>query len=46
VKALASMLEQVGCRVISTVTALLEDGGYEDEELVYLERLPVFPIRE
>ncbi len=46
VKALASLLEQVGCRVISTVTALLEDGGYEDEELVYLERLPVFPVRE
>lgn len=44
VRAVQSLLQQVGCRVISTVTALLEEGGYEDDELVYLERLPLFPV--
>lgn len=40
---LENLLEKAGCRVICKVAVLLEEGGYDRGDLVYLERLPVFP---
>jgi adenine phosphoribosyltransferase len=43
ITSLQRLLEKSGCRVIAKVTALLEEGGYDEGDLIYLERLPVFP---
>lgn len=40
---LERLLQKAGCRVITKVAVLLEEGGYTGEDLIYLERLPVFP---
>lgn len=42
-KALESLLSKVDCRVVARAAALLEEGGYDGTDLIYLERLPVFP---
>ncbi|WP_448807518.1 phosphoribosyltransferase family protein, partial [Aminobacterium colombiense] len=41
-KALESLLSHVNCTVVAKVAVLLEEGGYESKDLVYLARLPVF----
>jgi adenine phosphoribosyltransferase len=43
-KALESLLVKTGCKVVAKAAVLLEDAGYAGEDLVYLERLPVFPL--
>jgi adenine phosphoribosyltransferase len=43
-KALENLLKKAGCRVIAKAAVLLEEAGYEPADLVYLERLPVFPL--
>ncbi|MDL2298204.1 adenine phosphoribosyltransferase [Synergistaceae bacterium OttesenSCG-928-D05] len=45
-KSLQEVLAQTGCEVIRKVTVLLEEGGYNGEDLTYLERLPVFPVEK
>ena len=39
---LQKLLEKSGCRVVAKVAVLLEEGGYTGDDLIYLERLPVF----
>ena len=34
---------RTGCKVICKAAVLLEEGGHPGEDLLYLERLPVFP---
>jgi adenine phosphoribosyltransferase len=41
-KAMEKMLAKIDCVVISKVAALLEDGGYNGTDVLYLEKLPVF----
>jgi adenine phosphoribosyltransferase len=38
------VLAKTGCTVISKVAVLLEEGGYSGEDLIYLQKLPVFPV--
>ncbi len=40
--ALERLLSRVGCAVACKAAVLLEEGGYDGTDLVYLERLPVF----
>ncbi len=40
--ALESLLARTGCTVVTKVAALLEEGGYDGHDLVYLEKLPIF----
>jgi len=42
IKSLEKLLSRVGCKVICKAAVLLEEAGYESEDLVYLERLPIF----
>lgn len=42
-RALEALLERVGARCVGKATPLLEEGGYEGEDLLFLQRLPVFP---
>lgn len=44
IKALESLLVKTGCKVVAKAAVLLEDAGYASGDLVYLERLPVFPL--
>ena len=41
-KALKQCLAQTDCEILADVTVLLEDAGYNDPKLIYLEKLPVF----
>jgi adenine phosphoribosyltransferase len=41
-KAMEKMLSKIDCRVVSKVAALLEEGGYDGADILYLEKLPVF----
>ncbi|MDR2111170.1 MAG: hypothetical protein LBP32_07665 [Spirochaetaceae bacterium] len=43
-KVLESLLLKAGCRVVAKTAVLLEDAGYPGNDLVYLEKLPVFPL--
>ncbi len=36
------LLEKAGAKVVCKAAVLLEEGGYDGRDLVYLERLPVF----
>ena len=36
------LMEKVGANVVCRAAVLLEDAGYENDELIYLEKLPVF----
>ena len=36
------LVERTDCKVVCKAAVLLEEAGYEDPGLVYLERLPVF----
>jgi len=41
-KALRECIAPTHCNVLADVTVLLEDAGYSDPNLIYLEKLPVF----
>ena len=41
-RSLEDVLAKTGCSVVSKVAVLLEEGGYSKNDLIYLERLPVF----
>ncbi len=41
-RSLEEVLAKTGCTVISKVAVLLEEGGYSNDDLIYLERLPIF----
>lgn len=41
-KSLEMLLHRVGCEVVFRAAVLLEEGGF-DGELIFLQRLPVFP---
>ncbi len=41
-RSLEEVLAKTGCTVVSKVAVLLEEGGYSKDDLIYLERLPVF----
>jgi adenine phosphoribosyltransferase len=42
-KAMEKMLAKIDCTTVSKVAALLEEGGYNGNDILYLEKLPVFP---
>ena len=41
-KSLETLLAKTGAAVVGKAAVLLEDGGYSGDDLVYLEKLPVF----
>ena len=41
---LEKMLEKVDCEVICKAAVLLEEAGYDKDDLVYLEKLPIFKL--
>ncbi|GAB6280544.1 MAG: phosphoribosyltransferase family protein [Thermovirga sp.] len=41
-RAVQSLLEKAGAVVVCKAAVLLEEGGYDGSDLVFLERLPVF----
>ncbi len=41
-KAVENILSKTGCTVIAKAAPLLEDGGYDGKDLIYLQRHPVF----
>jgi adenine phosphoribosyltransferase len=43
-RAVQRLLEKAGADVVCKAAVLLEEGGYDGADLVYLERLPVFPL--
>jgi adenine phosphoribosyltransferase len=42
-RSVEKLLAEAGAEVVSKTAVLLEEGGYDGQDLVYLERLPVFP---
>ncbi len=42
IKSLEKLLSKVGCTVICKAAVLLEEAGYDKDDIVYLERLPIF----
>ena len=42
-RAVETLLAKAGAQVACRVAVLLEEGGYHGEDLIFLERLPVFP---
>lgn len=42
--ALERLLKKTGCKVVAKAAVLLEDAGYTGDDLIYLEKLPVFPV--
>ena len=41
---MVNMLKKIECNVVCKSAVLLEEAGYEDDDLVYLERLPIFKL--
>ena len=41
-KAVETILAKTGCEVVAKATPLLEEAGYESDDLIYIQRLPVF----
>ena len=41
---LENMLKKIECNVVCKVAVLLEEAGYDKDDLVYLEKLPIFKI--
>ena len=37
-----NMLNKIECNVVCKAVVLLEEAGYDKDDLVYLERLPIF----
>jgi adenine phosphoribosyltransferase len=44
IHAIEKLLAKIDCAVVSKVAALLEDGGYNRTDILYLEKLPVFRV--
>jgi adenine phosphoribosyltransferase len=42
-KAVERLLERAGAKVICKAAVLLEEGGYDGTDFIYLQKLPVFP---
>jgi len=42
-RSVEKLLSAAGAKVVAKTAVLLEEGGYDGADLVYLERLPVFP---
>jgi adenine phosphoribosyltransferase len=42
ISSLEKLLSKVGCKVICKAAVLLEEAGYDKDDIVYLERLPIF----
>lgn len=43
-KALEQLLAPLNCNLVARSAILLEDGGFSGNDLIYLEKLPVFPL--
>ena len=41
-RSLREIVSKTGCNIVAEAAVLLEEAGYEDENLIYLERLPIF----
>ncbi len=41
---LQNMLETINCNVVCKAAILLEEAGYDKDDLVYLEKLPIFKL--
>ena len=41
---LQNMLETIDCNIVCKATILLEEAGYDKDDLVYLEKLPIFKL--
>jgi adenine phosphoribosyltransferase len=41
-KSIENLLGRTDCKIVCKAAVLLEDAGFDDPDLVYLERLPVF----
>jgi adenine phosphoribosyltransferase len=41
-KAVESLLRRVDCQIRAKVAVLLEEGGYQGKDLIYLKKLPIF----
>ncbi len=41
-ESLCRLLARTGCTVVAKAAALLEEGGYAGDDLIYLSKLPVF----
>ena len=39
---LENMLKKIDCEVVCKAAVLLEEAGYDKDDLVYLEKLPIF----
>jgi adenine phosphoribosyltransferase len=44
IKALENLLLKTGCKVVAKAAVLLEEAGYAGDDLVFLEKLPIFPL--
>jgi len=42
---LEKLLSNIDCKVVGKGAVLLEDAGYENDELIYLEKLPIFSTK-
>ena len=42
-KSLEDLLAKTGCEVTAKAAVLLEESGYSGDDLIYIERLPIFP---
>ncbi len=42
-RAIEELLTPLNCDILARAAILLEDGGYQGDDLIYLEKLPVFP---
>ena len=43
---LEQVLSKTNCRIACKVAALLEEGGYKGDDLLYIEKLPVFKTED
>ncbi len=43
-RSLEDVLSKTGCTVVSKAAVLLEEGGYSGKDLIYLKKLPIFPL--
>jgi len=41
---LQKMLEKINCEIVCKIAVLLEEAGYDKDDLVYLEKLPIFKV--
>ena len=41
---LQNMLETIDCNVVCKMAVLLEEAGYDKDDLMYLEKLPIFKV--